>query len=498
MVTLRYLFADLVRRRYWTLASLLCFVVTSTSQTCLALIGVALSFNFDLLSGISPTGIQFVFSRLLVFLTLISVATSAAIFVGMSLSQIVGRKRDAAIMKAIGLAGEVNTFFLGEEFLVSGAGVLLGTISGLIIYEILGVTIGPSFGSLPQPSPLLVIIIALILFFAFMTSSTSLLWILGRLSVVTVFSEQALTKRLRTGALVRRLRLATRFALRDILSRRSESLVAFSLATLSFTLLSVLLFGGSTSLSTAGAYIQRGVGEHVYLIATPTIAEGYLARLSLTPATGNLDYLNSSNTIPITFLEQLRKQQSLIVDSRLIAETKAIEMALVKALPGPSYEIIGDERSSNVLVVGVQSGETVADWVTSGEGPSNMGENKVAIGDGLQSMFSDWSVERVALWGKAFPITGVVVDPLNLGKTVYLTYDSMRTILGLNGPNIVFIKLKDSLQNVPDTIKNEAAQYGLTIVGLDETVNAALLGLDNMWYRYLGLLALVWLQRWLA
>jgi len=447
------------------------------------LTGLALTFDLDLSVERTPIGIHFLFSRLLAFTTLIGMVASAATLVGMSLAQTAGRRRDVAVMKALGSVGEVNSFFLGETFLTAGVGVISGTALGVIIYVVLGIVAGPLFGPWPSPSLWSVVIIAMVSFFlAFLSSFVPLWWMIGRLSVVSALSGQTWNRGLRTGALVRRCGLAMKYALRDASTRRSETLATLLLVTLSFTLLSIILLGGHTALYTARSYIQRGVGEHVYVTATPAMAEAYVARLSFTGHTRSQDYLESSNQIPTTFLNWLQERGDMIViDTRLVADTTAVEVALMEPLPGPSYRIVGDERSKDVLVVGVQPDNVVGDWVTWGRRLSKGDTAQAVIGDDLLDMFSDWSLERVSLWGKAFSIVGVVVDPLNIGKTVYVPYDILGTILGVEGPNIVLIKPRDQLQTIPDIVEKEATKYGLVIVELDEATNMNMLSLDRLW-----------------
>ena len=122
------------------------------------------------------------------------------------------------------------------------------------------------------------------------------------------------------------------------------------------------------------------------------------------------------------------------------------------------------------IVVGLHPDRVVENWVHEGKLLTKDDARSVVIGDALLGIFSAYSIENISLWGRCFPIVGVVADPLNMGRTVYLPYQTLKEIVGAGGPNILLLGGEGSSEIFIESVEEEATKYGLIVVPLDRAV----------------------------
>jgi len=138
--------------------------------------------------------------------------------------------------------------------------------------------------------------------------------ILLRLNVVESISMN-LNNRTRSKGFTEKVKMSLpfRIAIRSLRTRKSETLRIMIASMLCMMLVSILIFGGQTISATASNYIEKGIGEDVFLVAKPKIAENYIRSLSFYPS--ETEYIDSenpwqSNEINERFIEWLQTQPS--------------------------------------------------------------------------------------------------------------------------------------------------------------------------------------------
>ncbi|MFQ6076377.1 MAG: FtsX-like permease family protein [Candidatus Bathyarchaeia archaeon] len=134
MVTLEYPLKDLYRRRVNTLAALTGLAVCVASIIFLLLMGVSMGLDLGSLAWRTSLGIRHMISSYLLMASAFSLSTGLLILVNVSFTMTEQRERDIGVMKAIGLAGQLGSFFVAEALLLSLSGCALGVLIGVASY----------------------------------------------------------------------------------------------------------------------------------------------------------------------------------------------------------------------------------------------------------------------------------------------------------------------------------------------------------------------------
>ena len=418
-------------------------------------------------------GLNYIFAlfiliaSILVFLIgLVALSSFSSLLTGL-------RVRDIGIMKAIGLAEEVNSFFLFESLIIAFLGCVIGIVGGLLSFSLTTVFFRVLGFSVISVQPFSV---ASVLFILGMVISFISIYLPLHRSIMKLRTSNALspqTMKLRLGNLGRRSIIraspAFKIASRSALGDKGSSRTLISLFLIS-CLLSTIIFGGQIISGTVQNYVERGIGEGVFLIAHRDIVAYYVNRLSFNPledvAAPNLS--NPGYGIPVGFVDWLRSQPYVKgLDPRFIIELTAYEVKLVTPVPD-GYMIVGDDRRAQVLALGVNPGDVLNDWVLSGRFINEGDESALVVGDSLLDVVYDVSQEHLKILGRDFDIAGACVDPLNGGYTIYLKYETLQALTGFEHPNVVLVKLdleKASILDFEGSVtRNNLELYDLTSV----------------------------------
>ena len=105
--------------------------------------------------------------------------------------------------------------------------------------------------------------------------------------------------------------------------------------------------------------------------------------------------------------------------------------------------IVGDSRTSEALILGVQPDKLVNDWVLFGKKLESNNKLAAIIGDSLSvNMFSVAINQSIKIDEDTLPyeIQGICVDPLNNGKVVYVPQGTLHNISPYKGQNLFYYK----------------------------------------------------------
>jgi len=150
--------------------------------------------------------------------------------------------------------------------------------------------------------------------------------------------------------------------------------------------------------------------------------------------------------------------------------------------PDP-YIPVGDDRSGEALVVGIQPECVINEWLVFGRVLNETDVYSAVIGDSLAlEMFDDPQKQAIRVFEKNFEILGVCLDPLNNGKVVYMPLNALFAELGESGYNLLFLKIDPfERSRVLAEIEKEISGKNLELVELNEVLERHVSFLDHVW-----------------
>jgi ABC-type antimicrobial peptide transport system permease subunit len=254
----------------------------------------------------------------------------------------------------------------------------------------------------------------------------------------------------------------------------------------------VTVAGGMIANQTTTSYVERAIGRNIVIVGHPAITERYVSLLSQffeEKELNQIDYLRSEFLISESLVSKLEATQGInAVDPRLILETSVHEVPGIVPDPVEQTEaiIIGDSRSDEALILGVNPERVVNDWLIFGRKLGENDQDATMIGDSLAvNMFDNAFNQSIKVCDEGllrYSIVGVCVDPLNNGKVVYMPLETLHKDIGYSGYNLLLFQI-DPKENpqVLTQIENEATRKNLNVAELDSILNKHVNFLNNIW-----------------
>lgn len=482
--------------------------VSTATTVFLVAFGESLGFEVTLFAGGSlPMGLSYIFSGFILvasflgFLAGVSV-TSFLVYTAMS-----ERVRDVGIMKATGSTADTAfSYFLTELSIVVFTSCTVGTLLGVLAQKA-SVSILNLLGFQVSQNPLNPWVL-LIIFVAFVLVSHVLgVRPIKRASEVQTAEALSPTFFLEKtprplGPTPSRLGLTFKIAYRSLLRRRSATLRAIACLSVVLTLTTVATVGGAVANRTTQSYAERAIGRNVILIGHPDLAEQYVSFLS--QAFEEAEEIEPIDSLAPKYLinESLTSElNSILEDGQL--DPRLVLATTVHEVPGyiidpeePGYYIkIGDERSHEALVIGVDPRRVVNDWLTLGRFINETDQYTAVIGDSLAAeSFQNPQKQEVKILGEDFEIAGVCLDPLNKGYVAYVPLETLSTLVNRTGYNLLFLRIDPSKR--PETvsyIEGVLSETDFELRELNEVLDKHIGFLNRLWslVMFLPLLSLV-------
>jgi len=254
----------------------------------------------------------------------------------------------------------------------------------------------------------------------------------------------------------------------------------------------VTIAGGMIANQTTTSYVERAIGRNIVLVGHPTLTDRYVGLLSQffeEKEMGPIDYFSSEFFVSESLISKLEDIQGVQgADSRLILETSVQEVPGIVLDPVEQTEaiIIGDSRSDEAVILGVKPERVVNDWLIFGRKLGENDQDATMIGDSLAvNMFDDAQNQSIRVFDESllpYEIVGVCVDPLNNGKVVYMSLETLYKDTGQSGYNLLFLQV-DASENpeVLAQIENEISGENLNVVELDAVLDKHVNFLNNIW-----------------
>lgn len=482
--------------------------VSTATTVFLVAFGESLGFSVTLLAGGGfTTGFSYVFSGFILVVSFLGFLAGVSVTSFLVSTAMAERVRDVGVMKATGSTAETAfSYFLTELSIVVFTSCTVGTLLGVLAQKAC-VSLLNLLGFQVSQKPLNLWVL-LIIFVAFALASHVLgVRPIKRATKVKtaealspIFSLEKTPQPLRTTP--SRLGLTFKIAYRSLLRRRSATLRAIACLSVVLTLTTVATVGGAVANQTTQSYAERAIGRNVILIGHPDLTEQYASFLARAfeeaEETKPIDLLDPKYLINESLISELN---SLLgdgrVDPRLVLATTVHEVPGIIIDPEEpgGYIIIGDERSHEALVLGVDPGRVVNDWLTLGRFLNETDEYTAVIGDSLATEnFQNPQKQNVKILGEDFEIAGVCLDPLNKGYVAYVPLETLSILVNRTGYNLLFLRIDPSerLEAVAD-IEGVLSGTGLEFLELNGVLDKQLDFLNSLWsmVMFLPLLSLV-------
>jgi len=489
---------DLTRRKTQTALTILGLTISTAATLFLVIFGSSLGFEISFLArgGRLTSGFSNIFFQFILIVSILNILTGPIITSFLVHLTMSGRMRDIGVMKASGcLSGSIFAYFVTELSLLVFFSSLAGIIFGVAAYYISTIflnAVGFSISQTLNLGTIMIICIVLVIFShifgalpirraakAKPTEAMSPIYKLG--------TTAALGKKIPA-----KLGFTFKVAFRNLLRRKSVTSQAIICLTVVLILTTVTIAGGMIANQTTISYVERGIGRNIVLVGHPTLTDRYvnlLSRFFEEKEMQQIDYLNSQFLISESLVSNLDDIQGVHeVDPRLVLETSVREVPGFVLDPVEQTEavIIGDSRSDEALILGVEPEKVVNDWLIFGRKLGEDDQESTVIGDSLAvNMFSDAQNQRIKVFDESllpYDIVGVCVDPLNNGKVVYMPLETLYKDIGQTGYNLLFLQIDTSEKSqVLARIENEVSGENLKVVELDTILDKHVNFLNNIW-----------------
>jgi ABC-type antimicrobial peptide transport system permease subunit len=488
---------DLLRRKLQTLLVVVSLALSVASTLFLLLFAEKIGFSVSsMVEGKLTAGFSAVFSPfilLLAVLIIIAGAVMVSFMVSLMISQ---RIKDIGLMKAAGCPNDlVFGYFLTELLIVIFSGCFSGILLGLLAHfasTYLFGTLGLQNPQVPLDLGIVLGVFALYFVVALVVGAKPV-YGASRVEPAKAISPTyylGLNKE-SSFRVLSNSSLTLRVALRGLIRHKSATVKIVVCLSIVFTLVTVGVAGGLIADETTKSWVERAIGRGTVLIAHQNMCEQYTLLLKefYEGSSGTqFNYTDGRYVIPGNLLENL---SSLFggtrIDTRLVLETSVTEVqGFVLGETSQNITTVGDSRVGQSLVVGVDPGETLNDWVLNGRFLVSGQTWEVVVGDTLsKELFSDPLAQGLRVNGRGLNVVGVCLDPINNGKVAYVSLKTLQNATGLSGPNVVLLNLGSSanrtelLNQVKAIVDAVNPEFG--VFDLDDVLDKCLGFVGYMW-----------------
>ncbi|MHA1917166.1 MAG: FtsX-like permease family protein [Candidatus Ranarchaeia archaeon] len=180
-----------------------------------------------------------------------------------------------------------------------------------------------------------------------------------------------------------------------------------------------------------------------------------------------LDYSFEDQMINSTIVSQISNISNVEIEPRIILVSEIQEIPTISIEDDGSYRIIGQDRRGQVIAFGITPEAITNSWLSEGVKPEELTKDSVLVGDSTnQILFEEASLQNVRINSTTLPINGQVVDHFANGMTIYLHYETLETIKGIEGYNLLFIDLENISEEDFNNLNNTLSLNNLEILSL--------------------------------
>ena len=410
--------------------------------------------------------INLVYSKFNSIIIVLMICLAFVIVIVITTTLAISRKRDIAIMKALGtLPRKLYGFYLIEAYVIFIIGFVVGLIFGLISYGIFAfIASFLGFILIFQIDFIFTPILFFSCFIGIFLISGFFIRKIGSQNIIKTFSRDIpcdydASKRL---TLILRVisGLGLNFKISIINTMRRKGEFKRYMIVFSFIFLVIFTLGlGTVVLNTSShEWIRKSQGENLIVIGHSDVIYNYslMYKMFSDPKISvnkeDIEFTDSKYLFSYNDIKKLESMNEIEeIDKRLIkfCDVKEKDGILYNGM----YKIIGQQRTGNFPIIGINPDNIIQDFeIEGGLYTKKSYYDYITIGDGLAYNFFDYpfnqSLEILSL-NKRFKISGVVIDSFFSGYAGYVGLDMLQDELNLGNQviNLVLIKLKNNTYN---------------------------------------------------
>lgn len=494
MSSLDFALKDIYRKKDTTIPYLLIIVLVIALTEFLIYFTSSFGLNMVISTSLKNTyfftgAINLVYKEFISLVLVLVIILSIVVVVVITTTLIIHKKRDIAIMKALGtLPGKLYSFYLLEAFIIFILGFILGWILGLtsfgiftLIMFLLKVPINFQIDWFYTP----IIFISCILGIFFVTGYA--LRKIGTQKIIKTFSADIpynfnAKKRLSlVPKWLSKLGFNLKISVINNIRRKGE----FRRYIIVFSLISLIIFtlglGTIVLTSSSQEWIRKSQGENIVVIGHKDVVYNYslMYKMFSNPRIiVDEDTINLTDTKYIFNFSDINNLETIDdiekIDERLINFYDVEELDGHIIIDG-EYKTVGKQRTGNFPIIGVNPEKIIQNFELEGRFFTNDDSfANMTIGDGLAYNFFEYPLDQyLEIMGlnKTFRpgICGVLIDSFFNGYAGYIGLNESRELLNFTYDeiNLIILKLKSgSYDIIIDEIINITNNLGPDFIHL--------------------------------
>ena len=382
---------------------------------------------------------------------------------------IITKKRDIAIMKALGsIPQRLYGFYLTEVYVVFLIGFVIGAIIGFISYVIfffiasfLGALVTFQVDVFYIPILFITCLVGIYLFPGVVLRK------LGTQNTIKLFSRDIpsnydASKKLTTiPKWLSSIGYNVKISVLNTLRRRGE----FKRYLIVFTIISIIIFTlglGSIVLKTSSQeWIRKSQGTNIVAIGHKDVLQNYtlmynmFSNPDILVTRENIDFLNTNYLFNLSKVEELTNFTEIErIDQRLINFFNVTELDGFHLFEDGGSSAVGQDRRAIIPIIGFNTSEIIQNFEIEGEYIESSDTINMMIGDGLGYNLFDYPLDqsmRIEELGTGHPfhISAVVIDSFYSGSAGYIDLSVMQEDLNFssNEINLLLLKVQSSEYN---------------------------------------------------
>ena len=385
---------------------------------------------------------------------------------------IITKKRDIAIMKALGsIPQRLYGFYLTEVYVVFLIGFVIGAIIGFISYVIF-FFIASFLGAFAtfQVDIIYIPILFISCFVGIYLFPGVVLRKLGTQNTIKLFSRDIpsnydASKKLTTiPKWLSSIGYNVKISVLNTLRRRGE----FKRYLIVFTIISLVIFTlglGSIVLKTSSQeWIRKSQGINIVAIGHKDVLQNYtlmynmFSNPDILVTRDDIDFLNTNYLFNLSKVEELTNFTEIErIDQRLINFFNVTELDGFHFFEDGGSSAVGQDRRAVIPIIGFNTSEIIQNFEIEGEYIESSDSINMMIGDGLGYNLFDYPLSqsmRIEELGTGHPfhISAVVIDSFYSGSAGYVDLSVMQEDLNFSSNEINLLLLKVQSSEYSDVI----------------------------------------------
>ncbi len=484
-----YASQDLRRRPFRSALALLSISSVVASTTFLFLFGTVLLDVTTLLTSTPSASSMRVFFETFIWSVLLLVFVLGTVVVSSTISlEMVSRRNDIGLMKAIGtLMDTIFDHFMTQAVILLVGGVALGVAAGTLLYFAgliwLASVLPTAQFTFQYPVLQVALLCGVYLIIGYFAAQQPIYSTVHETPIDALNPDVGLKVKKQgfLDSIGLSFKIATKATGRRIKGTRRTALSLF----LSFSLASLLWIGGGVVDTTTDAYISRSMGTNVIAVGNPDLLAQYYDAYSLTGSMLNesFSFIDTPYLVPFTLVADLEALSGVSrVEQRLVDYTTVSEIA--KSVWNENldqYELIGDSRVGDALVVGLDWDNTISDSYYYGDETNS--SQQVWVGGGMaNTLFEDPLIQSLGVHGDSFEVKAIAFDIVNGGNMTLMDISIMQQFYSISGSNLVLVQVEDYSPSMISRIQALVeAETGFGIFLQEEVLESNLRTLSAFW-----------------